>query len=122
LKEQEGGKGYACGFEGLIGFINALLPSNEVVGKALRSSVPMFPELAVRELVANALIHQDFFMSGTGPMVEIFDDRIEITNPGAPLVDTDRFVDTPPRSQTRGCDAACAFPPGTCCWWPCSES
>lgn len=99
LKEQEGGKGYACGFEGLIGFINALLPSNEVVGKALRSSVPMFPELAVRELVANALIHQDFFMSGTGPMVEIFDDRIEITNPGAPLVDTDRFVDTPPRSR-----------------------
>ena len=41
----------------------------------------------VRELVANALIHQDFFVTGTGPMVEIFDDRIEITNPGAPLVD-----------------------------------
>jgi ATP-dependent DNA helicase RecG len=99
LKEQEGSKGYACGFEGLIGFINALLPSNEVVGKAFRSSVPMFPELAVRELVANALIHQDFFVTGTGPMVEIFEDRIEITNPGMPLVDTDRFVDSPPRSR-----------------------
>lgn len=59
----------------------------------------MFPELAVRELVANALIHQDFFSTGTGPMVEIFDDRIEITNPGEPLVDTQRFVDTPPRSR-----------------------
>jgi predicted HTH transcriptional regulator len=59
----------------------------------------MFPELAVRELVANALIHQDFFVTGTGPMVEIFDDRIEITNPGEPLVDTQRFVDTPPRSR-----------------------
>jgi predicted HTH transcriptional regulator len=59
----------------------------------------MFPELAVRELVANALIHQDFFATGTGPMVEIFDDRIEITNPGEPLVDTQRFVDTPPRSR-----------------------
>jgi len=99
LKEQEGSKGYACGFEGLIGFINAVLPSNEVIGSALRSSVPMFPELAVRELVANALIHQDFFLTGTGPMVEIFEDRIEITNPGMPLVDTDRFVDTPPRSR-----------------------
>ncbi len=99
LKEQEVSKGYACGFEGLIGFINAVLPSNEVIGSALRSSVPMFPELAVRELVANALIHQDFFLSGTGPMVEIFEDRIEITNPGMPLVDTDRFVDTPPRSR-----------------------
>ena len=99
LKEQEGGKGYACGFEGLIGYINGLLPANEVIDQALRKSVPMFPELAVRELVANALIHQDFFQTGTGPMVEIFDDRIEITNPGEPLVDTNRFVDTPPKSR-----------------------
>lgn len=99
LKEQEGGKGYACGFERLIGYIHGLLPANEVIGEALRKSVPMFPELAVRELVANALIHQDFFVTGAGPMVEIFDDRIEITNPGEPLVDTQRFVDTPPRSR-----------------------
>jgi predicted HTH transcriptional regulator len=32
-------------------------------------------------------------------MVEIFEDRIEITNPGEPLVDTHRFVDTPPKSR-----------------------
>lgn len=59
----------------------------------------MYPELAVRELVANALIHQDFFAKGAGPMVEIFKGRIEITNPGEPLVDTQRFVDTPPKSR-----------------------
>jgi len=99
LKEQVGGRGYASGFEGLIGYINGLLPSNEVIGQALRRRVPMFPELAVRELVANALIHQDFFLTGVGPMVEIFEDRIEITNPGEPLVDTQRFVDTPPKSR-----------------------
>ncbi len=99
LKEQVGGKGYACGFEGLIGYINGLLPANEVIGEALRKSVPMFPQLAVRELVANALIHQDLFVTGAGPMVEIFADRIEVTNPGEPLVDTQRFVDTPPRSR-----------------------
>jgi ATP-dependent DNA helicase RecG len=100
--ERAGGtKGYACGFEGLVGYINGLLPANEVIGQALRKTVPMFPELAVRELVANALIHQDFFVTGAGPMVEIFDDRIEITNPGEPLVDTQRFVDTPPRLATR---------------------
>lgn len=102
LREQEGAKGYACGFEGLIGYINGLLPANEVIEQALRKSVPMFPELAVRELVANALIHQDFFVTGAGPMVEIFDDRIEITNPGEPLVDTQRFVDTPPKSRNEG--------------------
>ena len=32
-------------------------------------------------------------------MIEIFSDRIEITNPGKPLIDTDRFLDTPPRSR-----------------------
>lgn len=99
LREQEGGKGYATGFEGLIGFITALLPSNEVIGQALRKQVPMFPELAIRELVANAIIHQDFHLTGTGPMVEIFSDRMEITNPGLPLVQTDRFLDSPPRSR-----------------------
>ncbi len=55
LKEQDGAKGYACGFEGLISYINGLLPANEVVGQALRKTVPMFPELAIRELVANGL-------------------------------------------------------------------
>ncbi len=99
IREQVGVMGYASGFEGLIDYINGLLPSNEVVGRALRTTVPMYPELAVRELVANALIHQDLFASGAGPMVEIFSDRIEITNPGEPLVDTDRFVDSPPRSR-----------------------
>ena len=101
-KEQVGGKGYGSGFEGLIGYVNGLLPTNEVIGQALRKDVPMYPELAVRELVANALIHQDFFITGAGPMVEIFADRIEITNPGVPLVDTERFVDTPPRSRNEG--------------------
>ncbi len=98
-REQVGGKGYAGGFEGLIGYINGLLPSSEVIEQALRKTVPIFPELAVRELVANALIHQDFFATGTGPMVEIFEDRMEICNPGLPLVETDRFLDTPPKSR-----------------------
>jgi ATP-dependent DNA helicase RecG len=99
IREITGNKGYAAGFEGLIGFINNLLPENEVIGQALRKSVPMFPELAIRELVANAIIHQDFTLSGTGPMIEIFVDRMEITNPGIPLVDTQRFLDSPPRSR-----------------------
>ena len=101
LREQVGGKGYASGFEGLIRFISSLLPSNEIIENALRRTVPRFPELAVRELVANSLIHQDFTATGAGPMVELFEDRIEITNPGAPLVDTRRFVDTPPKSRNK---------------------
>ena len=99
IKEQVGIKGYASGFEGLIDFISGLIPRNEVIGKALRKDVPMYPIIAVRELLANALIHQDFFIRGTGPMVEIFLDRIEITNPGVPLVKTERFLDSPPKSR-----------------------
>ena len=92
-------EGYAAGFRDTIGYIMALVPANEVIEQSLRNTVPMFPELAVRELVANALIHQDFHATGSGPMVSIFDDRIEIANPGKPLVDTQRFVDTPPQSR-----------------------
>ncbi|HAU0794591.1 TPA: transcriptional regulator [Legionella pneumophila] len=92
-------KGYAVGFEGLIDYIMALIPTNEVIGTALRKTVPMYPELAIRELVANALTHQDFKVTGAGPMIEIFDNRLEITNPGLPLVLTERFLDTPPKSR-----------------------
>jgi len=59
----------------------------------------MYPELAIRELVANAVIHQDFSITGTGPMIEIFESRMEITNPGIPLVDIHRFLDSPPQSR-----------------------
>ena len=99
LREVTGDKGYASGFEGLVNFINNKIPKNEIMGKALRKEVPMYPELAIRELVANAIIHQDFSITGTGPMIEIFSDRLEITNPGVPIVDPKRFLDTPPRSR-----------------------
>jgi len=98
-KEQIGGKGYASGFEGLIDYVMALVPTNEIIENALRKTLPMYPELAIRELVANAVIHQDLFETGTSPMLEIFEDRIEITNPGEPLISTDRFLDTPPKSR-----------------------
>jgi len=99
IREQVGGKGYASGFEGLISFVNTLLPTNEVLGQALRKDVPMYPEIAIRELVANAIIHQDFFVGGAGPFIEIFRSRMEITNPGQPLVEPNRFLDSPPRSR-----------------------
>ncbi|MCG8617418.1 MAG: putative DNA binding domain-containing protein [Desulfobacterales bacterium] len=99
IREIEGTKGYAVGFEGLIDTITTLLPSNEEIGKAFRREVSMYPDIAIRELVPNALIHQDFNIIGAGPMIEIFDDRMEITNPGIPLIDVDRFLDSPPRSR-----------------------
>jgi hypothetical protein len=99
LREQPVRKGYAAGFKSLMDHLNALLPRMEVVGQGIRREVPLYPEPAIRELIPNALIHQDFSMTGSGPMIEIFSDRMEITNPGQPLVKTERFLDSPPRSR-----------------------
>lgn len=99
IKEREGNKGYAVGFEGLIDYINNILPSNEVIKQAFRENIRMYPELSIREIVANAIIHQDFFQTGSSVMIEIFSNRFEVTNPGRPLVDTDRFLDSPPKSR-----------------------
>jgi predicted HTH transcriptional regulator len=98
-REKIGSKGYASGFESLIDYVNAFFPPNESIGFALRTTEPMYPTEAVRELIANTLIHQDFSITGAGPMVEIFDDRIEISNPGALLIDPARIIDSLPRSR-----------------------
>lgn len=86
-------KGYAVGFDGLLGLINSQVPANEVIGRALRENIRMFPEIAIRELVANALIHQDFNETGISVMVEIYKDRVEISNPGKPSIQPERFID-----------------------------
>jgi predicted HTH transcriptional regulator len=91
--DQLGTKGYATGFQGLVRFIMGQLPQNEVIEDALRREVKLVPEIAIRKLVANALIHQDFSISGTSMMVEIYADRIEISNPGEPIVPVERFID-----------------------------
>lgn len=98
-KEQVATKGYAVGFERLVDSVYEQLPANELIEGALRVEQKMFPKVALRELLANALIHQDFSLTGTGPMVEVFATRLEITNPGTPLVDTGRFIDHAPKSR-----------------------
>ena len=59
----------------------------------------MYPEIALRELIANAMIHQDFTINGTGILIELFSNRIEISNPGEPLISIDRFIDHNPISR-----------------------
>lgn len=99
LKEDVSNKGYAIGFDEILKYIEVLLPSQESITGALREKVSAYPAIALREAVANALIHQDFSVTGTGVVVEIFSNRIEITNPGIPLVDVYRIVDNPPKSR-----------------------
>ena len=91
--------GYATGFSGLNNHVNTLVPSPEDTGAAIRKGKPLFPRIAIRELLANALIHQDMTITGAGPTVELFRSRLEIVNPGTPLVEPARFIDSPPRSR-----------------------
>lgn len=91
--DQTGTKGYAVGFQGLVRFVMAQLPQNEVIEDALRREVKLVPEVAIRELVANALIHQDFTATGVSVMVEVYTNRVEISNPGEPVVPVERFID-----------------------------
>ena len=93
VRDTTGIKGYAVGFKGLISHISTLLPSNEIIGEALRQTVRLYPSIAIRELVANALIHQDFEETGASVFIDIYSDRIEISNPGVPIVATERFID-----------------------------
>lgn len=101
IDEMMGQKGYAAGFEGLIAYLKRVLPHSEVILQSLRTEVSVYPEIALRELIANALIHQDFSITGSGPMAEIFDDRIEFTNPGSllPGKRVDRLIGTTPESR-----------------------
>ncbi|WP_404308234.1 ATP-binding protein [Neorhodopirellula lusitana] len=92
-------RGYAMAFEAAVAFVNSQVKQNEPIGEALRAKVKMYPEIAIRELVGNAIIHQDFSIRGTGPLIEIFEHRIEVTSPGQPLLDPIRFIDGPPRSR-----------------------
>ena len=88
-----GSKGYAVGFQGLVKHVMSMLPQNEVIEDALRVESKLLPEVVIRELLANALIHQDFEERGTSPMVEIYASRVEISNPGEPIVPVERFID-----------------------------
>lgn len=92
-QDRPGHMGYAVGFTNLVNFVMSHLPQNEVVQNALRREVKLLPSIIIRELVANALIHQDFLETGTSVMIEIYDNRVEISNPGTPVVEVDRFID-----------------------------
>lgn len=97
--ERQGKLGYFLTFERVLANIMDRTPKREVMQHGLRKEIYDIPAIAVREILANAIIHQDLSSSGFGPTVEIFSDRLVITNPGKPLVDPDRFIDAP--SKTR---------------------
>jgi len=86
-------RGIAIDFEQRVDEIYSRLPGGEFIDSALRKERRMLPRVAIRELLANALIHQDFDHDGNHVLVELFDNRLMISSPGKPLIDTERFID-----------------------------
>ena len=90
-------EGYAISFERACSRIEDELKKIEDIGAVYRKEGSHLPVSAVREVVANLLIHQDLTIHGSGPCIDIFSNRIEATNPGCLLVPKDRIIDAPPK-------------------------
>jgi ATP-dependent DNA helicase RecG len=99
VREQHGSKGYGVTFDGLLDFVMEHLNPQEEMQHGKRVTVHTIPKVAVREIIANAIIHQDFTVNGDGPVVEVFSDRVRVINPGKPLIPVDRFIDAPSTSR-----------------------
>ncbi len=93
--------GYSLSLDEVVERIVSILPHNEIIERATRINDPVIPEIAIRELVANAIVHRDYSQNSSFITINIFSDRIEITNPGGllPDISVDRLIDHP--SKTR---------------------
>lgn len=93
--------GYSLSPDEIVSDIIAYLPHNEIIEQATRKTLPVIHPIALRELISNAIIHRDFTKNSSRIVIEIYDDRVEITNPGSLLegIEVDRLIDHP--SQTR---------------------
>ncbi|MFM7468681.1 MAG: RNA-binding domain-containing protein [Vampirovibrionales bacterium] len=84
--------GYALASEKLMNYLE-MLPARERIESIFRKTLK-YPEIALRELAINALLHQDFTIQAIAPKIEVFNHRIEFTNAGSPLEpDCERLVD-----------------------------
>ncbi len=99
VKDKEGVKGYASGFESLRIWVDSQIQEPQEITKTFREKKSCYPEKALRELLANALIHQDFEESGMRPTIEIYKNRIDISNPGRCLVDPERILGAVPKTR-----------------------
>lgn len=61
------------------------LAQTRLTGSAKFETSVMYPELACREALINAIAHRDYSQEGRGIEIFVFDDRMEVVSPGALL-------------------------------------
>lgn len=89
--------GYAIGFEDMVDTVMRFTSKEKI--EVRREAVPTYPRVAVREFAANLMVHQDFAITGMPITIEVFSNRLVMTNPGACLNDVNRLIDLPPHSR-----------------------
>lgn len=90
--DREYTRGYALEFDDFLDDIGREVPMIEVIDKGRRSTTALYLPVTIREIVANAMSHQDFAAPPSQVRVELFDDRLEVTNTGEPTMDVKQFV------------------------------
>lgn len=76
-------------------FVLKNISKSSVIVETKRVEKYEYPQKAIRELIANAVIHRDYKIIETYPQIRVFQDRIEIVNPGClpPGVTVDNIKD-----------------------------
>lgn len=68
--------------EGCLAFVQRSVPRETLIAGARRAERWAYPLVAVREAVVNAVVHADYAQRGSPIRLSIFDDRLEVENPG----------------------------------------
>ena len=97
--KRDGEKGYVLDCDDILDRIYDHVHVREKINDLYREDIPDFSRRAIRELLVNALIHQDFRITGADPQIYMFRNRLQIDNPGESLVAPERMIDSSPRSR-----------------------
>ncbi|MBC2700681.1 MAG: winged helix-turn-helix transcriptional regulator [ANME-2 cluster archaeon] len=90
LDKQELGGDFFSNFNDAVKFSLRNLRTEYIIEKVVREERSEISESVLRELIVNAMIHRDYFSNGR-VIIEIFSDRVEISNPGGLLFDEKDF-------------------------------
>lgn len=89
--------GISLSLDSIVKTVIDILPHSEIIKNATKQLASVIPPIALRELIINSIMHRDFTKTNSFITIEIFSDRIEITNPGGllPDISVDRLIDHP---------------------------
>ncbi len=99
LEDKTFGTGYALALQEAYAHIISTIPSNEITEGAFRKVRAIYPEQAIRELLSNIVVHQDLSDTGSGPLVGVYENRIEFSNPGTTLIPISRVLNAQPKTR-----------------------